>query len=204
VNLFQPPLDRPRNKGICRFLFVGRCIAVKNLEFLVRGFGEALRQRPDLTLRIVGDGESVPALKSRVSELGIQRRVEFVGFQAGADLARHYQWADCFTLVSRFESFSLVALEAMSSGLPLILSRVGHLPTFINEYNAGTLIEPDNVRELADAMIHWADHPELRQEIEGRNRQTVVSRFSWQASARKLLAYYETILAEPRSAGVGA
>ncbi|HOB73951.1 MAG TPA: glycosyltransferase family 4 protein [Phycisphaerae bacterium] len=194
MDLFHPPEKRSGRAGQCRFIFVGRCIPVKNLDFLVDGFAAARRRLPELTLTIVGDGNCLPVIRRKVEGLGLSGAVEFPGFLSGRALADQYRAADCFTLVSQYESFSLVALEAMSSGLPLILSQVGHLPRFIEDHQAGTLVKPGDVAGLADAMVWWAEHPEARAATGCRNRATVEKHFSWDASARKLLTFYESLL----------
>jgi glycosyltransferase involved in cell wall biosynthesis len=193
-DLFRPPENRERGIGQCGFVFVGRCVPVKNLEFLIEGFAEARRARPAITLTIVGDGEMLPSLKRVSSGLLLGDAVQFKGALAGEELASSYRQADCFVLVSTYESFSLVCLEAMSSGLPLILSRVGHLPTFVEKYGAGTLVEPGDVRGLAEAMIWWADHPESRRTTGLRNRRVIEESYSWESSARRLVSLYESIV----------
>lgn len=194
IDLFKPLPQRDATEGKCRFLFVGRCIPVKNLEFLIDGFVEAKRRRPGISLCIVGDGALLPKLKARASGYNLGDSINFPGTQTGESLATQYQKADCFTLLSHYESFGIVVLEAMSSGLPVILSNVGYLPTFINSYQAGTLIEPGNVSELAEAMIWWVDNPSERIATGLRNRCTAEKNFSWTSSAKKLLLLYESLL----------
>lgn len=200
TDLFRPPDARPKIKGECRFIFVGRCIPVKNLAFLLQAFALARASRPLLKLTIVGDGALLADLRRKSLVLGLGDAVRFAGFLTGEALAEEYRTADCFTLVSTYESFSLVCLEAMASGLPLILTNVGHLPTFVNRFAAGTLVEPTSHASLADALVRWADDPEERERVGRQNRLTVEENFSWEASARRLLELYES-LTEPGGSG---
>ncbi|HPD31009.1 MAG TPA: glycosyltransferase family 4 protein [Phycisphaerae bacterium] len=193
TELFRPPVRREYLRDRCEFIFVGRCVPVKNLEFLLSGFAEARRRSHGLRLSIVGDGDSLPGIRKRIAELGIADSVRLPGFLHGADLAQQYQAADCFVLVSLYESFSLVALEAMSSGLPLILSRVGHLPRFVEQHQAGSLVEPGDVQGLADEMLRWQEQVEERRRTGENNRRVIEEQYSWKSSARKLLDYYESL-----------
>ena len=194
IELFRPEQKQNEATGKCRFVFVGRCIAIKNLEFLIDGFAEAKRQRPEISLCIVGDGTSQPKLKEKIEKDDLVGGVEFAGTQTGENLAQFYRQSDCFVLVSNYESFGIVVLEAMSSGLPVILSNVGNLPSFVDKYQAGTLVEPDNKAELAKAMIWYADNPQERIRVGSSNRATVEKEFSWDSNAKKLLELYESIL----------
>jgi len=196
TELFRPREKKPAEPGQCRFLFVGRCIPVKNLEFLIKGFGEAKKYRPDIGLEIVGDGALLRKLKEQATALNLKEAITFSGALSGSALAERYQAADCFTLVSTYESFSLVAQEAMSSGLVLILSKVGNLPFFVEKFKAGSLIESGSVEQLRDAMIWWADNPAERIKTGKRNREAVEGNFTWEASAKKLRAFYERLLKE--------
>jgi len=195
TELFHPPDQRNAAPGKCRFLFVGRCVSVKNLDVLIDAFAVVNQLRPETRLTIVGEGELRPALMDKARALDMADVIAFPGFLAGPELAEQYRQADCFVLLSQYESFSLVALEAMSSGLPLVLADVGHLPFFVNELKAGVLVEPNDASAASEAMIALADDADRREEIGQWNHETVKKRYSWTASARKLLAFYESILA---------
>lgn len=194
TSLFTPPKNRSYDKGKCKFVFVGRFVPPKNLDYLVEGFARAKKLRPWIRLCVVGDGQLLPVIKTKVRNLNLADSVEFPGFQKEQALASLYQEADCFTLVSHYESFGIVVLEAMSSGLPVILSNVGNLPYFIKKFRAGTLVSPGNVEELCNTIVWWADHPEERAIVGRKNRQAIVDNFSWETSAKKLIAFYKRLL----------
>lgn len=191
---FKPSDDKVFNTGRCKFLFTGRCIPVKNLKYLAEGFILASKQCPGIELCIVGEGETLSGVRSKIADAGLSGKVEFAGFCQGKKLVEHYRNADCFVLVSQYESFSIVTLEAMASGLPVILSDTGNLPFFIKTYAAGALVELNNVQQLANTMVAWANNSELRHQTSQSNRQAIVRGYSWTASAEKLLKLYENIL----------
>jgi len=194
TGLFSPPPRRQQSKKRCRFLYVGRCIPIKNLGFLIDGFARAQKHKSEISLAIIGDGEQLPMLREKIDAMGLGDSVVLSGTQAGSTLAQSYREADCFTLVSHFESFSMVVQEAMSSGLPLILGKVGYLPYWIREFGAGTLVNPSNIDELAKAMVWWTEHPAERLHAGKKNRCAAEQHFSWDTSANNLLAFYDSIL----------
>jgi GalNAc-alpha-(1->4)-GalNAc-alpha-(1->3)-diNAcBac-PP-undecaprenol alpha-1,4-N-acetyl-D-galactosaminyltransferase len=99
-------------------LSVGRLSYQKNYETLIRAFAGLEDQYPHWRLRIVGEGESRPALEKFVSELGLGRRVQMEGHTL--DVSAQYQAADLFCLPSLFEGFPNTLAEAMAHGLPAV------------------------------------------------------------------------------------
>ena len=96
---------------------VGRVAAEKNVELGLRAFELARRSRPELRLVVVGDGPARSRLQSAYPE------ARFVGVQRGADLAAHYASADLFLFPSLSDTFGNVVMEALASGLPVVVVR---------------------------------------------------------------------------------
>lgn len=114
-------------KEVKSFIFVGRLVEVKNLEFLISVFNKL----PHLTLKIVGFGKLEYKLKSIAAN-----NVLFYGAVKNLDLRRFYQDSDVFILPSKSEPWGLVVEEALNNGLPVIISdRVGCGPEIIDESN---------------------------------------------------------------------
>lgn len=99
---------------------VGRFMAQKNHEFLLRAFEQLVALRPDSTLVLAGDGELRPLAERWVAERGLSEHVKFLGQRD--DAARLYQAFDAFALPSLYEGLGLVGVEAQASGLPCLLS----------------------------------------------------------------------------------
>lgn len=121
-------IDRPpfeHKNEIKQFLYVGRFVEEKNLEFLIRQFNK----RPDLTLTMIGFGEQEPYLKSIA-----KNNIKFMGAVDNKELDRYYQLADVFILPSKSETWGLVVEEALNNGLPCLVSnRVGCAPDLIQD-----------------------------------------------------------------------
>ena len=111
---------------------------------------ERLAEREIITL-IAGDGEERERLSELHKQLGL-RNTFFLGNQRQDELRRLYNTADVFVMPSRREPFGLAALEAMACGLPVVASREGGLPEFINS-EVGTLVSPEDEDAFCAAIL---------------------------------------------------
>ncbi len=127
------------------FLFVGRFVWEKNLLLLLESFSIAL---PDAALLLVGDGPEKAKIVEYIQSNNIQN-VFLAGYSVFPDIVRYYKMADCFVLPSKSERWGLVVNEAMSVGLPVILSSaVGCAKDLLKDNKNGFLFESENVEEL--------------------------------------------------------
>lgn len=128
---------------------------IKNISGVIRAFAEVHKKEPMTELLIVGDGEDRKALETMMKKYfaGTSLQpVKFVGEKANEEVLKIIPTAHVLIVNSRIETFSVVTLEAIFSGRPVIATRCGGPEQFINEQN-GILIEKDNENELAEAMI---------------------------------------------------
>ena len=108
-------------------LFVGRLVAQKGIDVLLRAFAVLLREVPEAQLIITGDGGLELYLKRLMRYLGLHDNVSFIEWKSGSELVTLYQHAQVVVIPSYFEPFGIVALEAMACGRPVIASNVGGL-----------------------------------------------------------------------------
>ena len=142
--------SNPRNKpkiinpnGEFRYLYVGRLIAIKNLEFLIRIFNRNEKQ-----LTIVGTGELNEKLKTLAKS-----NIAFAGFIENKDLALVYNSHDVFILPSISEPWGLVVEEALYFGLPVLVSdAVGCKDNMVSLHNTGLVFNPLNEKSLDDVI----------------------------------------------------
>jgi glycosyltransferase involved in cell wall biosynthesis len=99
---------------------VGRMCFQKNQTFTLEVFAQLLRTRPDAVLVFVGDGELMDGVRSRSRDLGVGESVRFLGIRD--DVAQLYQAFDVLMFPSTYEGFGMAAVEAQSSGLPVVVS----------------------------------------------------------------------------------
>ncbi len=177
-------------------LFVGRLAPNKGLLTLVEAFRSLAEHDPEASLVLVGaDGGMDRAISARVRALGLERRVYRVGHvEDDALLATSLRDARLFVLPSEYEAFGLVLLEALAQGTPVIASRVGGIPEFIEDERAGLLVPPGDTKHLGEALGRLWSEPETARAMGRYGRETTVPRYSWEVVAAQLEQIYEEVL----------
>jgi glycosyltransferase involved in cell wall biosynthesis len=135
------------HRGNC-IVFVGRVASEKRLEVLVRAVA-LLPKGLDWSLEIVGDGEQRHQLERLAAQLQVDDRVRFAGAVSDAELKDAYTRSDVLAMPSTAELQSLVTMEAMSSGLPVVAADAMALPHLVHDGENGYLFRPDDPHDLA-------------------------------------------------------
>jgi glycosyltransferase involved in cell wall biosynthesis len=159
-----------------RVVSVCRLDPIKNLGLLIRGIAAACNSGKRVELWLIGDGPSRKELEALVAELGLQDKVVFWGFQAAP--APFLAQASLFVLPSLSEGIPLSVAEAMLTGTPCLMTRVGGGPEFIREGENGWLLDPldqAGFNQLLEHIIHLP--AETRHEVGQRGLQTAMERF---------------------------
>jgi glycosyltransferase involved in cell wall biosynthesis len=177
-------------------LSVGRLEAYK-------GFGDVLealmaldaagRLPPSAAWVVVGDGPLRPALAARAA--GLRARVILPGRLDETMLHALYERADVFVHATRFEGSSLVTLEAMAHGLPVVATRAGGIPDKVKDGVNGYLVNPGDVEALSAAIVKMANAPEDRARMRKETLQ-LLDPFLWPHIAKRVIAQYERLLQE--------
>ncbi|MEA5577958.1 glycosyltransferase family 1 protein [Anabaena sp. UHCC 0451] len=190
---------KPEDKVV---LYVGRFDPRKGIETLVRAVRESqFYGDKDLKLMIGGgstpgnsDGRERDRIEGIVKELGMSECTVFPGLLKQDILPTYYAAADVCVVPSHYEPFGLVAVEAMSSGTPVIASDVGGLQfTVVNE-NTGLLVPPQDVTAFSNAIDRILSNPEWRAELGKSANMRVMSKFSWDGVANQLDSLYTELL----------
>lgn len=188
-------------------LAVGRIEPLKGFDILVRAMAE-MTERDRVCLVLVGGDERASAEQAHLVEvarsLGIEDRVHLVGAVPHERLSLYYRAADAVAVPSFYESFGLVAVEAMASGIPVVASRVGGLTSTIADGRTGYLIPwrcPGPFAEKLDLLL---GNPAMRDAL-GANATKAMRAYSWQAVASALRQQYSALVegraAAPAAAG---
>ena len=211
LELFQP-MDRSNAKrelGLSEehvVLYVGRIEPLKGIDILLQSIA-LLEGGSNTRLMIVGgslDGdEELERMREMAEELGLRDRVTFTGSVSQAELPIYYGAADVFVLPSHYESFGLVALEAMACGTPVVASRVGGLKTFINHGECGYLI-PWRCPEPFAQRIETLLANEALRKVMGRAARTKAMEMSWSGVAGVMLDCYASLMDDPWENAAGA
>ncbi len=171
-------------------LYVGRLSPEKQIEH-IRAVLEAV---PGTRLAIIGDGPHRERLAAHFAGLP----VKFMGYMTGEDLSRAYASADILTFPSAWESFGLVVVEAMASGLPVVASRVGGVTDVVTEGVNGYTFEPGDLDGLIAGVRAIVGEPGWREEM-GRAARAFAEAQSWTTIMDELLDVYRGVLASRRT-----
>lgn len=150
VGLFSYPLEKKTDGVAGRFLYVGRLAPEKNINCLLQAF----QRLPHYQLTLVGRGPEEASLRLKASP-----QVTFVGHVVHSELAKWYTSHDVLILPSFSEPWGLVVEEALSYGLPVIVSsRVGCRWDWVQQYQTGVVFDPWDVSSLVWAIHHILSH----------------------------------------------
>ncbi len=155
----------PRGKVL--FGYLGRIDKDKHLDITVRAM---TRAKNNVHLVIAGFGKDQPALVALARELGVAGRVTFIGKLVKEQIIQLYRSLDCFVITSPVESQSIVTLEAMACGLPVIAVAAGALPELVHEGQNGFLVPPDDVAAVAQKFNLLAADGALRKKFGAQSR----------------------------------
>ncbi len=160
----------------------------KGVDRVIDAFPQVLEKLPTAVLRIVGDGSDRPRLQALARSLGVDERVRFLGSVDDAALKRLYASSDLLALPSTQEGFGLVYLEAMAHGLPSVVAGGTAASEVVEPGLTGLAVDPDDLRELADAMVHLLTDQELWRRTGRAARAAFEARWTEEAFAERLRA----------------
>lgn len=174
------------------YLYLGNLEPRKNIARLVEAYGEALKRKADLPLLVIAGGKGwlYEEIFSRVEELKLSDRVVFTGYVDDEDVPLLMNGARAFCFPSLYEGFGMPPLEAMSCGVPVIVSDRTSLPEVTGD--CGIAVDPENVREISDALIQMTDDGYTA--AEGINCIERAKLFSWKKSADTLQNLLEELV----------
>jgi D-inositol-3-phosphate glycosyltransferase len=194
-----PPCER-------MLLFVGRIEPLKGLDTLIEALS-ILQQRNHLArypicLAVIGgnlelEAEDTTTEMARLQELtgryGLEGMVTFLGKRSQDTLPYYYSAAEAVVVPSHYESFGMVALEAMACGTPVVASQIGGLAYLVQDGETGFTVPTNDPAGLADRLIALIADPELRQRL-GKQAAEFAKEYGWNIIARRIVSVYEDLL----------
>ena len=173
-------------------LFVSRLVWEKDLRVLAEAYAKLRSHRNDFQLVIVGDGHAREEFAKLVPG------AHFLGYQSGQTLSESFASADIFVFPSTTETFGLVTLEAMASGLAPVAANVGGAAEIIIDDVSGLLVRPSDALDLSAKLEILLDNPDKRialaQEATLRSEQ-----YHWSKILLQLFESYEEVILEHKS-----
>ncbi|GFO53874.1 glycosyl transferase [Geomonas sp. Red276] len=165
---------------------------IKNIAMMLRALKEVAAERPETVLLIAGFGSQEQVLRDLARELGVEDRVRFLGLRD--DLLEIYPLLELFLLTSFSEGISITLLEAMSQGVPAVATRAGGNSEVVVEGETGYLVEVDDDRALAAAILRLLAAPELGREMGFKAARRVEGSFSFDAMVQEYLDIYRAVV----------
>ena len=179
------------------FLSVGRLEANKGFDVAVRALAQVAGKLPEHWVWVlVGDGPERNALRQAVAAAGLEARCVLTGRVDERDLHSWYAAADWFVHPTRYEGSSLVTLEAMAHGLPVVASRTGGLPDKVEDGVSGFLAAPGDAAELGTTLLDAVQAD--REAFGAASRRVCESRFSWRAITPRYVELYQRLAPRTR------
>jgi glycosyltransferase involved in cell wall biosynthesis len=200
VDRFKPDKtlreDKRRKLGIPEnaivILTVRRLVYKNGIDTLIESAKTALRQNTALVFLAVGTGPDRDTVQAKIQEMGIAKNFKLAGFVPDADLPSYYNAADIFVLPSKSgEGLPLVALEAMSTGLPVVATDIGGIAEVMVE-DCGKLVPASKPEEMANAILALSkmDLAAIRTAV----RAVAERKFSWEQNVKRLTEIYEELI----------
>ncbi len=187
-------------------LFVGRIEPLKGVDTLIRAIAHMRTtgitdQYPHYLSIIGGDPDAkaremnteMTRLQLLSHELGLQDLVVFLGKRAQSSLPYYYSAADVLIMPSHYESFGMVALEAMACGTPVVASQVGGLAFLIQDGETGFVVPGGDHLALSERLTQLIKEPDLRQRL-GEQAAAYAQDYSWENISAKILDLYNEVL----------
>lgn len=172
-------------------LYVGTLEGRKNIPHLIKSFCELRKKYKDIKLVIAGKkGWKYKNIFSTIDELNLNKEIIFTGYVPEEDLPGLYNAATLFVYPSLYEGFGLPPLEAMACGTPVITSNSSSLPEIVG--NAGIIVDPFNIKELADSMHKVLTNSALKIDLSKKGLERA-KMFCWEKCARETFELYEEV-----------
>jgi D-inositol-3-phosphate glycosyltransferase len=207
---FYPiPVDEARDYigvPLCErvLLFVGRIEPLKGIDILLEALSMLRRQNITVCLTVIGGDPTVndetqnsemAHLQALRAQYGMNDLVAFIGQRSQDSLPYYYSAAEAVVVPSHYESFGMVALEAMACGTPVVASQVGGLAFLVQDGQTGFTVPVDDPLALADRLAELLNDHELHQRM-GVQAAEFARQYSWEKIAGRILSVYDQVLDE--------
>jgi glycosyltransferase involved in cell wall biosynthesis len=156
-----------------------RLSAEKGIDILVSAMGRIIQKDQSCKCIVIGEGALREALSAQAKSLGADGHVFLEGFQA--DVRPYLSAADAFVLTSHIEGLPFSVLEAMSCGLPCVVTRVGGNAEAVAHGANGLVINPGSIEEVVEAITYLRSHPDERARMGHASRSRAQNEFDIEA-----------------------
>lgn len=194
--LFNPVPDITvlrEKQDTCNFTFMGELTKRKGIEDLLEAFSQCNNEHARLL--VAGNGD-IDTLKAHCRALGIENKVDFLGWINNSEKLHLLAKTDVVVLPSYAEGLPMSILEAMSVGLPVITTPVGAVEDAITDHEHGLLIKPGNINDLCLALNELVSDDEKREYLGNNAKLKFQQCFEVDVVAKELAGYYTKLVPE--------
>lgn len=189
LNKLITPQESVNNENKPIVTFVGRVTFQKGPSYFVLAAEQVLKINPNVVFKVVGTGDLLPSMKQLTWELGINKNFQFEGFLNSDGVQRTLQASNIFVMPSVSEPFGIVALEAVSQGIPIIISKQSGVSEVLNH---AIKVDFWDIDLMADRILSILKYAPIRNEIVLNSIQDLKNR-TWHQSAETLISAYSNI-----------
>lgn len=192
--MLQVPADEPI------ILFLSRLHYKKGLEILIASLARIQQERFTFVIAGSGDPEYEAEIRALLQSTGLGDRTRLVGFVEGETKDLILQGATVFALTSYSENFGFAVLEALASGLPVVVTPGVALAELVHQHQFGSVPELDETA-ISTAILNCLKNPETAKATGDRARQFILEHYTWDKIASQLIEVYQSILENRHNSG---
>jgi len=173
-------------------IFTGTLVKKKGIYSLLEAWNKVIEKHPDAQLKIYGKGGDLSYLKSLLTQKS-KSSVHFMGHTTRENLFKELSQATGAIFPSYSECFALAPLEALATGCPVINTSRASGKELITDKENGSLIDPDNIGEIAEKIIELIKDKELQKKYSVNGRTTILDKFTIEKSVKAHIDFYTKI-----------
>ena len=194
-----PPCDQ-------MLLFVGRVETLKGIDALIEALALMRQSGEQVCLAVIGGdpdlspealSDEMTRLQAMREQYGLQESVAFLGRKSQDTLPYYYSAAEAVVVPSHYESFGMVALEAMACGTPVVASQVGGLAFLVQDGITGFTVPVDEPGTLAARLTELVQNPGLREQM-GHQAAVFAREYDWEKITERMIKLYKEVLLEAK------
>lgn len=193
IDIFKPE-ENPKPHKNFTILCASRLSRRKGFNYVIDAFAKIYKKYPHLMLTIAGgEGNAEEELKAQVKKLGLENKICFTGFVTpNTEFVKYHRASDVFVLPSANEGMSNNMLEAMASGMPIIMTLTGGADELINDGVNGFIVNFKDSDDIAEKLEKLINNPELTKSM-GIESRKIAEKMSWKNVAEKYFEEYKKI-----------
>lgn len=188
------PGKRGQWRGKQVIIAIGRMVRHKRIEGIIAALRELVKEFPDASLALVGDGPEKESLEQLAEKLGVAQQVRFYGSIDHDKTLALLKASDVFVLNSIYEGLPHTVIEAMACSVPVVATHIRGTAEVLDDGRIGLMVSPDNEKDLIDRITRLFKDRELAERLAANALASVKEKFTWDSNLTKLEAELEKVL----------